>query len=511
MMESQRSDVAAGSERGAELGIALVPVILSVGTLIILLDPNVGAATLNAPLEVAINTVAALVATAVAALGWVHFREGRDAEALLRAAAFLTVAAANTLHVAVLISGTGAAFGLDLSNPGQLPVLATVLYRGASAALLLLAGLAGWRRWSADRWPALLVLYAPALVIVGLIVAGAGIQPSLPRLLGPAEMATLRTDPTVPLVVFGARLLLGIQVLIGIGFLGAAALAYQSFRRQQQGLDAFLAIGLIVAAFSQVQFAIHPGVYTSIVTLGDLERVVFDVILLAGLAVESREQVRALRRANAELVVLRDADVARATVEERARLAREIHDGMSQELWFAKLKQARLTAMELSDEARGLASEVADALESALAEARQAILALRPAEGASFAIVLQRFVADFSDRFGIQAECTCDPAADELPARVQAELLRIAQEALTNARKHADPTLVRVMVGKMDGALRLTVTDNGRGFDPAMRGESGYGLRSMHERAELIGARLTIDSGKQDGTRVSVDLPLEGR
>ena len=209
--------------------------------------------------------------------------------------------------------------------------------------------------------------------------------------------------------------------------------------------------------------------------------------------------------------MLREADVARATADERARLAREIHDGMSQELWFAKLKQARLTALELSDEARVLATEVADALESALAEARQAILALRPTEGASFASVLQRFVADFSDRFGIHAECTCDPAADELPPRVQAELLRIAQEALTNARKHADPTLVRVAMGKVDGGLRLTVTDNGRGFDTDARAGSGYGLRSMRERAELIGARLTIDSGKQDGTRVSVDLPLEGR
>jgi signal transduction histidine kinase len=503
-----RVDVA--SDRPADVGIALVPVILSVATLLVLLDPDIRAATLNAPLDVAINTIAALVATAVAALGWVHFREERDAEALLRASAFLTVAAANVLHLAVLVSSTGSLFGLDLSNPGQLPVLATVLYRGVAAALLLLAGVAGWRGWSADRWPALLVLYAPALVVIGLIVVGAGIQTSLPMLLGPSEIATLQDHPTAPLVVFGARFLVGIQVAIGLGYLGAAALAYQSFRRHRHGLDAFLSIGLIVAAFSQVQFAIHPGVYSSVVTLGDLERVVFDAILLVGLAVESREQVRALRRANAELVVLREADVARATADERARLAREIHDGMSQELWFAKLKQARLAGLELSDEARGLASEVADALESALAEARQAILALRPAEGASFALVMQRFVADFSDRFGIQAECTCDAAADELPARIQAELLRIAQEALTNARKHADPTLVRVAVSRQEGAVRLTVSDNGRGFDRAGGGGSGYGLRSMQERAELIGARLTIDSAVQDGTRVTVELPLEG-
>ena len=76
---------------------------------------------------------------------------------------------------------------------------------------------------------------------------------------------------------------------------------------------------------------------------------------------------------------------------------------------------------------------------------------------------------------------------------------------------HADPTVVRVGGGRQDGVLRLTVTDNGRGFDPGAGGGSGYGLRSMHERAELIGAQLTIDSGVHDGTRVTVDLPLEGR
>jgi len=182
-----------GPGRKAELGIALVPVILSIGTILVLLDPDIGAATLNAPLSVAINTVAALVATAVAALGWVHFREGRDAEALLRASAFLTVAAVNTLHVAVLISGTGSAFGLELSNPGQLPVLATVLYRGVSAALLLLAGFAGWRRWSADRWPALLALYGPALGVVGLIVVRGSSRPY------PGSWARQSSQPSRPI------------------------------------------------------------------------------------------------------------------------------------------------------------------------------------------------------------------------------------------------------------------------------------------------------------------------
>jgi signal transduction histidine kinase len=182
---------------------------------------------------------------------------------------------------------------------------------------------------------------------------------------------------------------------------------------------------------------------------------------------------------------------------------------MSQELWFAKLKQSRLADMELSSEARALAQEVAGALESALSEARQAILALRPAEGSSFTEVLDRFVADFSDRFGLAAECICDPMADAISSRAQAELLRICHEALTNSRRHGDATVVRVSLAVTDGLLRMTVTDNGRGFDPAMVRDSRYGLRSMRERADLIGGRLRVETGPQDGTQVVVEVPME--
>jgi len=494
--------------RPEEWLLALLPVALSIATLVFLLDPSVPAATLNPSLDVAINSIATLVAVAVAGLGWVHYRVTGEGAPLLRASAFLALAAVSALTVAVTAGGIGLAFGLDLSAPGQLPILATVLGRAAASALLLLAGLAALRRWQAGEWPGLLVLWLPAVAVVGLSALAGAVQDRLPALLGPAELALLRNDPTAPLVVVGARGLLAIQVAIGLGFLGAALLAYRTYRRDGGNLEAFLAAGLVIAAFSQVQTAIHPGVYTGLVTLGDLERVLFYAVLLVALAAENAQEVRALRRANSELGVLREADVARATADERARLAREIHDGMSQELWFAKLKQERLVNLELAPDARALASEVASALDSALAEARQAILALRPTEGASFAEVLEGVVTDFSDRFGIPAECSCDPSADAISPRTQAELLRIAQEALTNARRHADSTLVRVAVAVSDGILRLTVTDNGRGFDAAIVRTSGYGLRSMRERAELIGGTIAVETGIQDGTRVVVEVPM---
>jgi NarL family two-component system sensor histidine kinase LiaS len=182
---------------------------------------------------------------------------------------------------------------------------------------------------------------------------------------------------------------------------------------------------------------------------------------------------------------------------------------MSQELWYAKLKQGRLLALhDVAGPARELAEEVSGAIESALAEARQAIMALRPAEGSSFGEVVQRYVDDFSDRFGIPAEAHCEDVADQLPARAQAELLRIVHEALSNVRKHADATLVRVEVTRRGDELRVSVTDNGRGFEAEEGARPGYGLASMQQRAAIIGAQLKVDSRPQDGTRVVVQLPL---
>jgi len=490
-----------------ELAMALVPVGLVLATVAILFVPGVEMAVVNQRLALVIDAVATLVAVAVAILGWVRYRESGEPASLVRASALLVLAALNALFVVATVAVLEPAFGLSLFNPGQLPLWAGVSAKLIAAALFVLAGLAALRGWTADRWPAALVLWLPALAVVGAVVAAAAVQPQLPQLISAEGLAQLRADPAAPIPPGSGPLLVWIQAVIGLAFLAAAALSYRVYRRQGTGTDAVLAIALMVAAFSQVHFAIHPGTYATLVTSGDVLRLVFYATLLVTLAAERRDEVRALHRANVELEGLRVAEVARATAEERARLAREIHDGMSQELWFAKLKQGRLTNLAgLPSEARGLAEEVAGAIESALAEARQAIMALRPAEGATFAQVVERYVEDFSDRFGIPAYCRCDPAAEHLPSRSQAELLRIVQEALNNARKHADATRVRVEVEATPSGLRLTVVDNGQGFEPDAP-RSGYGLQSMRERAGIIGATLAIDSRPQDGTRVIVDVP----
>ncbi|HKO34739.1 MAG TPA: sensor histidine kinase [Candidatus Limnocylindria bacterium] len=497
-----------GRGRWAEPLMALVPIAMAVFTLVVLVEPGVQPAIVNLRLALAIDAVATLAAVAVAILGWVRYREGGDEAALWRASALLVLGTINALMATVTILGVETGFGLSVDDPGQLPLWASVITRGLAGGLLIVAGLvATGRRRKGVRRP-LLVLWLPAMLVTAAVFIAAGIPESLPPLITPNGMTALRLDPVASLMPGAAPLLILVEALLALGYLYAAALSYEAFRRNARGTDGVLAVGLMLAAFSQVLFAIHPGTYSSLVTAGDLLRVAFYATLLATLAAEVRGDIRALRAANDELTRLRESEMVRAAAEERAHLARELHDGMSQELWYAKLKQGRLMALpEIVGTARELAGEVAGAIESALAEARQAILALRPAEGGSFAEVVQRYVADFSDRFGIAAECHCDAGADRFSPRAQAELLRIVQEALANVRKHADATLVRVELSETGQGLELRVTDNGRGFVTDQVGPAGYGLTSMQQRAAIIGGSLTIDSREQDGTRVLVQMP----
>jgi signal transduction histidine kinase len=301
-----------------------------------------------------------------------------------------------------------------------------------------------------------------------------------------------------------------LQGLIGAVFVVAALLAQRAYRRSGRAGDALLTAGLLIAAFSQVHSAIHPGSYSSVVTTGDLLRLAFYGVLLVGIVVDSRDDLADLRAATMEVRRLAEAEFAAATLEERARLAREIHDGLAQDLWYAKLKQGRIGQVApLEGEAATLNEEVATAIDAALAEARHAISALRGgAESGPLLDLLTRLVEDFADRFAVRADLSLTGPEPEIGPRAQAELVRIVQEALTNVRKHADATVVRVTVETGDD-LRITIADNGRGFRPEAV-EGGFGLDSMRQRAAIIGAELTIASEAQGGSRVEVLMPLAG-
>jgi signal transduction histidine kinase len=422
----------------------------------------------------------------------------------------VALTAINALMIGIVIFGKESAFGLDASQPGEAPIYVWTITRAAVAAILVIGAARSLRR-EPPPLPPLVLAIVPAVVLVLSAIMLFGREAILPPVPGASAF-----DPAGGGGVLGASPLstavVVLQVAIFVGFIVAAILLRRLYIRYGLVSDGYLAVGLVVAAFSQLHFALDPVVASGIVTSTDALRLVFYVILVLGIQAEIGGDFTALRRANAELSRLREVDAANATLAERTRLAREIHDGLAQDLWYAKLKQGRLTQSEsLVAEAKTTAGEVLHAIDSALAEARQAVMAMRvdPSAASSLEEVLRSYVEDFSDRFGVRAEFEAEGTLQRLPPRTEAEVLRIVQEALNNVRRHADATVVRVKTERSGPISRISVTDNGKGFDPSAVPPERYGLRGMRERADLVGATLEIRSQPQDGTRVSIEVTTE--
>lgn len=479
-------------------------------TALVFISPAIGIAIVDERLDLIINTGATIGALAISALAWARYRVTNEGFAFAQAAAFLALGLVNGLVLMALTLDQGPELGYSLDDPGPMPVIAFVLARFVAASLLLVGGIAAVGRVRLrPRGSAVLVL-APAILIVGLLSLVRRIDPAPP--LTPQALDHLQRFPEQPLELSTiSPELLTVQLGIGAMFLVAAWFAYRTTVRDDRAADAYLAIGLVLAAFSQVHSALNPGSYAALVTTGDLLRVGFYAALLAGVIVQSRSDVHALQEANVELVRLREADVERALLEERGRLAREMHDGLAQDLWYARLKQGRLAQLLSGDTERSLAQDVMAAIDSGIAEARQTVMTMRAGStDVPLMEVVARYVEDFGDRFALDARFEADDGtAPALSPRAQAEVLRIVQEALNNVRKHADATVVRVDAAVIDGSLQIMVTDNGRGFDQNRSGK-GFGIVGMRERAELIGAQLAVASAPQDGTRVTLTVPPSG-
>jgi two-component system nitrate/nitrite sensor histidine kinase NarX len=198
---------------------------------------------------------------------------------------------------------------------------------------------------------------------------------------------------------------------------------------------------------------------------------------------------------------------------ERTRLAREIHDGLAQTLGFLKLQTAQLqNYLELGELAQlkeGLLN-THKVLSEAYLETRQAIdgLRLKPSDE-GLAAWLEQAVDEFQQVSGVQIHLVDVHAADVLEPEIQAQLIRIVQEALSNVRKHAQACQVWISAHPADGELIFEVRDDGRGFAPEdVPGPSRYGLQGMRERTELLGADFQIISRPQAGTIIRVRLPL---
>jgi signal transduction histidine kinase len=213
-----------------------------------------------------------------------------------------------------------------------------------------------------------------------------------------------------------------------------------------------------------------------------------------------------------------------ATLRERERLARELHDSIGQVFGFANLKLGAARKL-LADGDLAKADANLAALErivdAAHADLREYILNLGagPSEERPFLAALRRYLDGYRQNYGIRVDLSVGAGIDDraFPLDAQMQLFRILQEALSNARKHAGADCVWVSFEKGDGpSVRMRVRDDGRGFDLPAAGQAGapqapdghFGLRFMGERAEQLGAGLRIESAPGQGTCVDVEVPL---
>ena len=202
-----------------------------------------------------------------------------------------------------------------------------------------------------------------------------------------------------------------------------------------------------------------------------------------------------------------------AVVRERERLARELHDSVTQSLYsLTLLAEASQRLLGSGDLARGIeyTGRLGEIAQQALKEMRLLVYQLRPLVLKREGLVgaLQQRLDAVEKRAGVDARLLVDGLTD-LPASVEEGLYRIAQEALNNALKHAAPRAVTLRIEADQRHVMLEVEDDGRGFDPAaVSDKGGMGLISMRERAERLGGSFSLASTPGDGTTVRVDLEV---
>jgi len=191
---------------------------------------------------------------------------------------------------------------------------------------------------------------------------------------------------------------------------------------------------------------------------------------------------------------------------ERARIARDLHDRFAQSLAYVTFELERVGRAADADPSL---LDLREYVRSVLTELRETLADLRATidEETDLASALREHTTQFQDRTGIEVVFVDDRDGARLPVQVEQELWRIAQEALTNVARHSRATHVEIRWIVDTDRAALVISDDGCGFAPASVGRDRFGLVGMRERADAVGARLSISSRASGGTRVLVEAP----
>jgi signal transduction histidine kinase len=492
------------------VSFALVVSIVSIAGIV---SPVIPLAIVNEDLDRAISGIAAGIAAMAALLQWNRYRESQELPALLQTSALLVLAAANATTLVIGIAGLSDDFGFSMQAPGQAPIYGWFVSRFLAAVLFALAAVAEIRKWRFEPRPAWSIALGTAALAVFAFPFFALFENRLPilydvsglgRLLHP-EGPTGVAPGTTPTII-AANLLLTVLLV------AAARLHKIVAIRSGKQQATLLSLALIIGALSQLQFAIVPPSYFGLVSAGDLLRVAFYGYLVLVFDADTLSTMRDLKRSRERLEAVRETDLARVVVAERARLAREVHDGLAQDLWLAKLRIGRV--VNAVNDRPAFDQEVLSleaTIDDAIAETRLAIVAMnvRPDEPQDLETALGRYVRDLTQRMDIPVTFRADTGIPPLSPQASEEILRAVHEALTNVRRHAEASSAKVVLDADDRMVRVSIEDDGRGIPPgAAERSTGYGLTSMRQRVESIGGQLRLESHGW-GTRVIVQVPIE--
>ena len=461
-------------DSGRVIPVAAATVLVAVAaTVVAAAIPEARLAHRSLPLQAAFETAAGLVALFAAQLLFGRFWRTRARPDLILAAGLALLAGTHLFFTAApdIARDGDAGFAIWASAAGTV---------GATVALAWGAFAREDRVESTRRagW----VAGALVLGVLGVIAAILGG-------LVPATGIDVERAPTDSALLDAPAGLLVLQLGAALGFAAAAVGLARRARRTGDELMVWFAVGVILASAARVDYFLIPSSYGSWISVGDLLRIAFYLLLLAG-------QVREIGAYQRDLALS-------ARAEERRQVARDLHDGLAQEVAFIAMIGERVESGRAdSADLRALRR----AADRAASESRVLIDALRDSEDRPLSAALAQAAGEVAERAGAELRLRVDDDV-ALPSPVRQAVLRIVQEGVANAVRHGGAARVEVDVtGGPD--VRVRVIDDGAGFDIAQTtGGRGFGLTSMRQRAEALGGELSIRSRPGHGTAVEVVLP----
>ena len=361
--------------------------------------------------------------------------------------------------------------------PLTLEVWLSQALRVAGALLIGAAALAGSRvvRRSAG-WTGVVGTLAFSIVVLLTLWAVRGALP----------VAVTETPESASIFVLTGHPALLIAHLVGaLSFLVAAVVFTVQATQREDEMLRWIGPACVLAAVSRIHYTLFPSIYSGWIYTGDLFRTGCYLLLLVG---AGREISRYW------------ADQARlAVLEDRKRLARELHDGVVQELGYI-----RAEAHTIADDV-GTRQRIVDSADRGIDEARAAIDTLgRGKDEEPIGLTLHRAACQVAERYGGEVVVDLDVSVDVTQEQGHA-LVRITREAVSNAMRHGRAVTIGLRLQRDRRCCRLVVQDDGSGFDPGrLDGRAGYGLTSMRERAGNLPGSFEVSSIPGRGTTVEV-------